>query len=315
MAESADLTRKYRPSTFDDVQGNTEAVNTLRKVADAVNAGTSPFKQTFLLTGPRGTGKTTLPRVFANEIGSSGGDLQEIDTANFNGVNTSREIARQMNFRPRGKARVYIIDECHELTHAGQEALLKSLEEPPEHVFFFLCTTNPERIAVTTKSRCCQLHTAELGEDMLARHLRRVARKEGVRIGEDVCQEIAEHTFGNPREALVLLGQVLAVSDGDKDEIKRMVRKEAEKREEGIKLCRQLMKGESWKNIAYTIKNCDEDPERLRQAVLGYSRTALLGGELKAYLIIDAFDQPIFYAPRPLLVKCAYEACCAVSSR
>jgi len=308
MAEERALELKYRPKTFDEVVGCSETVDILRQVAADWNEGKRPYKQVFLLTGPRGTGKTTLGRVLASEVGAAKGDIAEIDTSQFRGVDTAREIKRQVNIRPQGNARVWVIDEAHQMTAAQAEGMLKPLEEPPAHVLFVLCTTNPEKLTATLKSRAANLQTTLPKEKELIKHLKQIARKEEIRIDTEIAEEIAANTMYNIREALILLGQVMTVSDGDPETVKKYIRREAEKRSEGIQLCRQLINGASWKEVAETLKGLDEEPERLRQGVLTYAKSCLLGGKTSAYLVMEAFSEPFYTAPQAQLTMASFEA-------
>jgi len=194
------LYRKYRPSTFDDVVGQSHIERTLR---NAVAEG--KVAHAYLFTGPRGTGKTTTARLLAKALlcdraptGEPDGtceqcieiaegthpDVREIDAASNTGVDAVREeIIGRVQFAPtRGTHKVYIIDEVHMLSQAAFNALLKTLEEPPSHVIFVLCTTHPHKVPETIHSRCQRFDFHRISVEDIADHLRFIAESEGFRV-------------------------------------------------------------------------------------------------------------------------------------
>lgn len=305
-----ELEKKYRPAELNSVLGNKTAAENLAQTLEQYSSGQNP-KRTFLITGSRGTGKTTLARAFARELKATeeNGDYMEINTTQLRGIDTSRAIERQVHFRPQGRARVWLIDEVHQMSGAGQEGLLKTIEEPKSYAFFFLCTTEPDKLKNTLKSRCAKLKTAAPEPAVLAKYLQRIARKEKVRIDENSCRDIAQLVEGNPREGLIMLGQVLSATGGDRKQTRNMIKELQEHVSEGIELCRLLMKKNvNWKQIAGTIKGLSEEPERLRQGVLAYAKSCILNGSTEAYFVLDAFREPCYDAPWPKLITAAYEA-------
>jgi DNA polymerase-3 subunit gamma/tau len=144
------LYRKYRPSNFDEVLGQEAIVATLQSALKSGN-----ISHAYLFAGSRGTGKTSIARIFAKELGTSPNDIYEIDAASNNGVDEMRELTSGVNTLPfDSKYKVYILDEVHMLSKSSFNALLKTLEEPPAHVIFLLATTELHKVLDTVKSRC-----------------------------------------------------------------------------------------------------------------------------------------------------------------
>lgn len=234
---------KYRPQTFEEVIGNKETVETLARVIAGKNC-----PHAFLLYGPTGCGKTTLARIIAKELGAKNSDVKEVDSADFRGIDTIREIRQRSGFRPlESRCMVWIIDECHKLTNDAQNALLKTLEDTPSHVYFILCTTDPQKLLPTIRSRCSEFKVSPLSELETIRLLRRVARQEGKGLSKSLYEQIALDSQGHPRIALQILNQVLEAPEEMQEQVARKA-----KIEQGqvIELCRALMKpAVGWKEV------------------------------------------------------------------
>ena len=169
------LFNKYRPTSFDEIKGNKQIISSLPELLQKDDRPHS-----FLIHGPTGCGKTTIGRIIANELGCVGSDFREVDSADFRGIDTIREIRKNSLFKPlEGKVRVWLIDECNKLTNDAQNALLKILEDSPPHVYFVLCTTDPQKLIPAIKGRCAQYQVAPLLERELFGLLRKIARDEG----------------------------------------------------------------------------------------------------------------------------------------
>lgn len=203
------LYRKYRPTNFSDVVGQEQAVNLL----------TSAIKQkkishAYLFCGSRGTGKTTVARIVARDIGCDEMDIIEIDAASNRGIDEIRELREAVRTAPFSSPyKVYIVDEAHMLTKEAANALLKTLEEPPSHVVFILATTDPEKLPPTIVSRCQKVVFKHPDIKTLSEILINVAKKEGYKIDEDGADLIARHSSQSYRDALGILEQVLAISE------------------------------------------------------------------------------------------------------
>lgn len=221
------LYRKFRPLEFDDVRGQEHIVTTLKNQIKAGRIG-----HAYLFCGTRGTGKTTVARIFAKAVNCEnpkGGDpcgqcaacrsiaagvsmnVIEIDGASNNGVDSIREIRDEVAYSPtEGKYKVYIIDEAHMITPAAFNALLKTLEEPPSYVIFILATTEAHRIPVTILSRCQRYDFRRITIDVIAKRLRELMEIEGVEAEEKALRYIAKAADGSMRDALSLLDQCIA---------------------------------------------------------------------------------------------------------
>ena len=227
------LYRKYRPQTFADVVGQQHVVGTLQR---AVMEGRT--SHAYLFCGPRGTGKTTMARLLAKSLMCEEGpghlpdgtceqctliaagehpDVYELDAASRTGVdNVREEIITRVGYAPvRGRYKVYIIDEVHMLTTAAFNALLKTLEEPPDHVVFVLCTTDPQKIPATILSRCQRFDFHRICVDTIIERLMVVLGGIGRAATDDALYEIARAAEGAMRDALSLLDVCLSYTDGE----------------------------------------------------------------------------------------------------
>ena len=297
------LYHKYRPNNFDEVVGNAETIEALQTYLK--NKATCPHA--FLLSGQTGCGKTTIGRIIAKELDCSDNDLREVNTANFRGIDTVREIIQQSQFKPlEGDCRVWIIDECHKLTSDAQNALLKILEDTPKHVYFVLCTTDPQKLIEAIKGRCTTFQMKPLNENQMINLLRRVIKAENQMIQKLVYDQIIQDSLGMPRNALQILDQVLQVESEKRLEI---AKRSAEQQSESIELCRLLVKsGTGWKQVADVLSRLkDQEPESIRRHVLGYCQAILLKEKNdNAARIIEAFYDSFFYIGYPGLVYACY---------
>lgn len=225
------LARKYRPHTFSEMVGQTHTVKTLINALDA-----DSLHHAFLFTGTRGVGKTTIARIFAKSINCEEGvsskpcgkcptcieidkgqsvDLIELDAASHTGVDNMRDILENAQYMPtKNRYKIYLIDEVHMLSKSSFNALLKTLEEPPEHIKFLLATTDPQKLPVTVLSRCLQFTLQKLTHEEILGQLKFIMEAEKLKYEELALSQIADFGYGSMRDALSLLDQSIAYGNG-----------------------------------------------------------------------------------------------------
>lgn len=212
MSENVALYRKYRPQSFKDVRDQDHIVTVLK---GAIEKKTIPHA--ILFSGTRGTGKTTLARIFAKAIGCSDVDIYEMDAASNRGIDDVRELREAVYTLPyESTHKVYIIDEVHMLTKEAFNAILKTLEEPPLHVIFILATTEEEKLLDTILSRCQVFRMRTPSREVLQKTVLDVAHKEGFTLTRDAADLVAIAADGSFRDALGITQKViLASADGE----------------------------------------------------------------------------------------------------
>ncbi|HEY4528556.1 MAG TPA: DNA polymerase III subunit gamma/tau [Candidatus Paceibacterota bacterium] len=256
------LYRKYRPQVFDEVIGQDHVVKVLKGALELGN-----ISHAYLFYGSRGTGKTSLARILARAVGTSGHDLFELDAASNRGIDDVREIRDAVNTLPYdSKYKVYVIDEVHMLTRDAWNAFLKTLEEPPAHVIFILATTELEKVPETVISRCQTFSFKKPNLSVLKDFTIAIAKKEGLKLEADAAELISLLADGSFRDAHGILEKVLTST---KDKI--ITREEVE-------AVTGAPKGELVKSILESIVERD-----LEKGVKAISEAVAANAEMKLF--------------------------------
>lgn len=307
-----ELYKAYRPQRWIDLKGQEVAVKQLQSMVEK-----KCVPRTLLLTGPSGTGKTTIARILKKELAIGDIDYQEIDCADNNGIDMVRQLKSRINAAPlTGEWRMFLLDECHQLTAAAQDSLLKVLEDTPRHVIFVLNTTDPRKLKETIRTRCTEIATKSIQAAKMLELLKRVCKKAKIKIDEEVVDKIIDASQGSARRALVMLHQIKELEDAE-EQIASIMKHDGDAL--GIDLARKLMDTNStWGDVAAILKNIDADPEGVRRAILGYAAAILMKqgngrnskGDskigLRAALVLEAFEDNVFDSGRSGLVLRAY---------
>jgi DNA polymerase III subunit gamma/tau len=289
------IARKYRPQRFSDVVGQEHVTQTLTHAIEQKR-----IAHAFLFCGPRGTGKTTIARIFAKCLNATGGpkvdfdeqdprcqeiaegrslDVLEIDGASNNGVEQVRELRETCKYAPASsRYKIYIIDEVHMLSTAAFNALLKTLEEPPEHVKFMFATTDPEKVLPTILSRCQRFDLRRIPAALIARHLTTIATQEQVTIEPAALDAIARGAEGAMRDAESTLDQLISFCGANIHEADVLSMFGLTAQSQLLELSRSVLGGEIEKALRELneLANHGKDLGRLLTDLLGHCRNLLI---------------------------------------
>ena len=308
-----ELYKRYRPQSLKTVFGQEGAIASLKRLMDGGNVPHS-----ILLTGPSGVGKTTIARIVQRYVNCGDQDFIELNCADFKGVDVVRDIRKFMSLSPiSGDTRMWLIDECHKLTNDAQNAFLKTLEDTPEHVYFVLCTTDPQKLLKTIHTRCSEIKLLSMSAQALRQVVDRVVKKESLEVEDEVLDEIIEASEGSARKALVILEQVAGL-DGSEKQI-AAIRTTTINKDLAIDLARLLVTNwrATWPDCAKILRGLkDEDAEGVRYCVLGYARACMVGSEEKgpnaklaerAFKVIDIFSKNFYDSRQAGLAAASWE--------
>lgn len=295
---------QHRPQNLSELYGNESLKDSLQSVLQREDR-----PRAFMFTGPSGCGKTTLARIVAQEIGcnmdDTVGDYHEKNVSDARGIDDAREMIRKMHYMPSsGKMKVYCLDEVQGATAAFQESILKALEDTPKHVTFILCTTDPQKLKKTIRTRCAQYEVRPLPGPMMTDLLWSVLEKEFgtdyANVPDEIVRELVNVADGCPRQVLVILDQVIDIPDFDKmlEAIKRTKISETNLKD----LMDKLLGKAPWPKVAEVLKAMDqagEEWESLRRGVRAWCTTLMLNKGLEqAAKISHHFQEPLFNDPK-----------------
>ena len=300
-----ELHLEERPISLKQVVGQNDACRQLVALAKSDEG----IPHCLLFTGPSGCGKTTLARITRDRLHCGDADFAEVNAADSRGIDMVRSIASRVGLAPiSGDVRVWLIDECHALTGDAQGAFLKLLEEPPDHVYFMLATTNPTKLRRTIRTRCTEIAVKAISEPELAKLVARVAGDRGVTLTSAVAAKLAEVAEGSARKALVLLQQVMGIAD---EANQLAVLERADAKQAAIELARAILARKGWPAVAAILRNCDEEPESIRWMMLSYFTKVALGGRGNdaAVAVMEEFQDNFYDSKKAGLVIACYRAC------
>jgi len=299
----------YRPAELEEVIGNKETIKKLKAIFLREN---KDFPHALLFSGPSGCGKTTFARIIKHLVDCEDEDFIEMNASNTRGIDAARAIIDTMNFLPNGESRVYLIDEVHQATKDFQNSILKALEDTPKHVFFILCTTDPQKLLKTIRNRCSCFEVEKLSETQIEDLVKEILDAEGITdFPVSAIAKIAELADGCPRQALVLLDQVIDFDEPEEIE-EALKGLSIGENKQVLDLCRALVKQRPWSEVGPIVKGIKEDPEKIRQGVIGYMRNCALNSKSTPdptfALVFEAFREPNFYNGTAGLVFACLEA-------
>ena len=282
--------------------GNTSTVLTLKNMFER-----KTLPHTLLFHGPSGCGKTTLARIVKKELGCGDIDFQELNCSDFRGIDTIREIRQNMMLSPiNGPCRIWLLDEVHQMSPAGMNAALKIFEDTPSHVYFLLCTTDPQKLIKTIRTRCCEMPVEHLVSRDIMLLLKRVSKREEIELDDDVAEDIVDACEGSARSALVMLDKIKNIP---KEQRAEAITKQGEEQREGIELCRALIQRKTWRDVTKILKGLKADPEKIRWSVMGYCKAILLKEKNNvAYHVLTCFEEPFYDSKENGLVGACYIA-------
>lgn len=293
MSQITEYHNKYRPTTLAEVFGQDDVA---RSLDAAIKAKSS---RAFLFTGPSGTGKTTLARIIATRVGTKKENLLEIDGASHTGVDAMRELRERIQYIPMGGGtRTVVLDECHMLSKAAWNALLKMLEEPPPKTYWCLCTTEPDKVPDTVATRCARYVLKPVGDKKLFALLQTVRSKEKLKTPDAVLGVCVDVAAGSPRRALTALAAAAQCADA-KAAGRVLETTELEPDAEAFQLARAVWAGSQGTVYTELLKQLrSQSAESVRCVVVQFLLSCVLNnprskGVPRALVVLDELRSPI----------------------
>ena len=280
-----------RPSEWEEFIGNEDSVAYLAAKVDDIQR-----PHNYLFFGPSGCGKTTAARLFSQKLGCFGSDYIEIDGADDRGIDMTRELKKMYRTPPMyGSFRVIVIDEAHQLSKDAKDSALKMLEDIFPSTIIILCTTEPENLKTTLRTRLTPVEFKSLRDEEMLYLLQSCMERSGVSLDQEILEKIVSVSNGSSRYALVLLEKAVSYPISDFSSIT------FEASAEVIELCRALVKKAPAKAVCDILKKLKgEDSEKIRRAVLGYANSTYLNSQKDiALVILDSFKETTFYTGLP----------------
>ncbi len=305
-----ELYRKYRPRRFKDVLGQPEAVAVLEEMVK-----NNRVPHALLFSGSSGVGKTTIARIMAAKLGCDKLYCKEYNFAESRGIDTVREIDEDAKMPPLGDAKVkfWILDEIARGTGDSLSALLKILEDPKDHAYYALCTTDPQKLPKTLRTRCTEIRLNSLDGGIIGHLVKDVCVKESIKISDVVLEKIVECSECSARQALVLLGKICGLP-GEQEMLAAIHRPDTERNAYDLAKALVWDRGVRWKDIQKILSELvDEDWEQLRHLIRANATIELLkpsGNAARAGLVLECFQDTVMYTGRSGIAQ----ACWAVKS-
>ena len=294
------LYQKYRPTTFDEVFGQDEAVKVMKSI---VKMPKEKRPHVFLFGGASGCGKTTLAKVFARAIGVDPDTMnfQTLDASKDRSIERIRELYDKLSIRPMGskaEGRIFLLDEAHQLLKPAQEALLKMCEDTPSSAYIIFATTEPDALGKALRSRCKTITIKPLTLKAIYQNLKRVSESEGIVITDDYLQKIAQNSDNSARVSLQILETYMLNGNNVDKAISMNGGVGNEMKADTITLCRAIVdRYDNWNAVVDFCTKYKGQSEPVRQAILGYLKACLMKAEnktkrLRFASLIECFLEP-----------------------
>lgn len=280
---------RFRPDNFDEMVGNESSIEMVKAILDRE---LEAIPRTWLFTGESGTGKTTIARIMRKWLNCSNADFHEFNSSNTRGIDTIREISTKARLAAMdGDIKIYLLDEFHMATPQAQQAALKMLEDTPPNTFFFLATTNPEKLLKAIKTRCTTIKMQTLSYKVLSAYLVHIAELEGINdYPKKIATAIAKTSQGSCREAVKILDQVIDIEDDDQALL--AVESSLGSESDIAELCKAILNGSPWKTVSNILQTLNMEPEAARHVILSWFTKAMYNSDdIRNAELLECFEK------------------------